>query len=108
MTRTRGARERMLALYRSGTATEQELADAKAAYDEAATAEGVRAVVESLAPLTEQQRHILAVLLTPPPDTPRKPARKPVRRPQRRSRRGQCAGTRAGDAVTRGSATSSR
>lgn len=67
MTRTSAARERMLTLYRSGTASPDELAQAMADYDAAAIAEGVQAVVDSIGPLTAEQRHTLAVLLAPTP-----------------------------------------
>lgn len=73
MTRTREAREHLLALYRAGSATEAELVAAKAAYDLAATDEGVRAVTDGLGPLHPEQRHVLAVLLastTPPAAAP--------------------------------------
>lgn len=80
MTRTSDAREHLFALYRSGTATQQELSDAQHTYDDAATAEGVTAAADAIGPLTAEQRRTLAVLLapqTPPPPLPlsRKPRR---------------------------------
>lgn len=65
VTRTARAREHLFALYRSGRATDAELQDAHRAYDEAAEAEGVQAVVDAVGALTAEQRHILAVLLAP-------------------------------------------
>jgi hypothetical protein len=50
MSRTSQAREHLLALYRSDTATPEEIAEAHRAYDDAATAEGVQAVVDSISP----------------------------------------------------------
>jgi len=81
MTRTSDAREDLFRLYRSGTATEQELADAQRAYHAAATAEGVIAAANAIGPLTAEQLRTLAVLLapqTPPPSPP--PSRTPRRR----------------------------
>ena len=65
VTRTARAREHLFALYRSGQATDAELQQAHRAYDEAAEAEGVQAVVDAVGALTDEQRHILAVLLAP-------------------------------------------
>lgn len=86
MSRTARAREHLLTLYRSGTASEQELADAVAAYDEAAIAEGVQAVVDATPPLTPEQRHTLAVLLAARPRAPRPDAaRQRLHHPAQRS-----------------------
>lgn len=67
MTRTSAARERMLTLYRGGTASADEVMQARAEYDAAAIAEGVRAFTLAAPPLTDDQRHALAVLLAPAP-----------------------------------------
>ncbi len=84
MTRTSDAREHLFSLYRSGTATPEQLAQAQQAYDDAATAEGVQAAVDTIGALTHDQRRILAVLLAPPP-TGHASTRRPART-RRRSR----------------------
>lgn len=76
MTRTSEARERLLALYRAD-ASAVELEAAQAAYDEAATAEGVRAVADRFGPMPAEVRSRLAVLLAP---APRRAGRKPRKR----------------------------
>lgn len=66
MTRTSQARERLLALYDAG-ASAAELSSAQADYDEAATAEGVRAVTDRFGAMPDEVRSRLAVLLAPAP-----------------------------------------
>ncbi len=76
MSRTSNAREHLFALYRSGSATVEELAAAHRAYDDAATADGVQAVVDAIGALTDEQRRVLALILTPNPTSqphPRRP-----------------------------------
>jgi hypothetical protein len=83
MTRTSDAREHLFRLYRSGTATDQELADAQHAYHAAATAEGVVAAADAIGPLTAEQLRTLAVLLAPQP--PRSSPPPPKLRRRRRA-----------------------